>query len=139
MQFGPMQHSLIVEFLSGTISPEVLATEIAAEVGAFRVSLKATASGHIMISDGLLYLVTRDGARRLLEAVANEQLPFDAANYIADCIVMNDDFEFADESVRDAIFFVEDDSGRFVAGDDNWRPTHEETQAALARLDQTSA
>lgn len=100
-----MQHSSIVGFLSGTILPEVLAAEIAAEVGAFRASLQATSSGHIVISDGPLYLVMRDGARRLLEAVANEQLPFDAANYIADCIVMNDDFEFADEAVRNAIFF----------------------------------
>lgn len=130
-----MQHSSIVGFLSGTILPEVLAAEIAAEVGAFRASLQATSSGHIVISDGPLYLVMRDGARRLLEAVANEQLPFDAANYIADCIVMNDDFEFADEAVRNAIFFLEDDSERFVAGEDNWRPTHEEIQAALARLD----
>lgn len=130
-----MQHSLIVEFLSGTVSPEILAAEMAAEVAAFRASLKATASGHVVISEGPLYLVTRDGARRLLEAVATGQLPFDAANYVADCIVMNDDFDFADEAVRDAIYFVEDDSGRYVAGEDDWRPTRDETLAALALLD----
>ncbi|AEG50388.1 hypothetical protein Sphch_2747 [Sphingobium chlorophenolicum L-1] len=88
-----------------------------------------------MIFDGPLCLVTREGARRLLEAVANGQLSFDVANYVADCIVMNDDFDFADEAVRDAIYFVEDDSGRFVAGEDDWRPTREETLAALAMLD----
>jgi hypothetical protein len=130
-----MQHASIVGFLSGTVSPEILAIEIAAEVAAFRASLKETASGHIMISDGPLYLVTRDGARRLLEAVANGQLPFDAAKYVADCIVMNDDFDFADEAVRDAIYFVEDDTGRFVAGEDDWRPTRDEILAELALLD----
>ncbi|WP_254302410.1 hypothetical protein [Sphingobium chlorophenolicum] len=98
-------------------------------------ALEATSSGHIVIFDGPLCLVTREGARRLLEAVANGQLSFDVANYVADCIVMNDDFDFADEAVRDAIYFVEDDSGRFVAGEDDWRPTREETLAALAMLD----
>lgn len=80
-------------------------------------------------------MVTRDGARRLLEAVADGRLPFDAANYLADCIVMNDDFEFADDAVRDAVFFVEDDSGRFSTQDVEWRPSREETLAALALLD----
>ncbi|WP_257555754.1 hypothetical protein [Sphingobium sp. CFD-2] len=130
-----MQHSSLVEFLSGNISPEALAAEIAAEVTAFRASLKATGNGDIVVSGGPLFLVTKDGARRLLQAVANERLPFDTANYIADCIVMNDDFEFADEATRDAIFFLEDDSGRFVTTDDDWRPTREETLAALALLD----
>ncbi|NWK95624.1 hypothetical protein DM806_08055 [Sphingobium lactosutens] len=89
----------------------------------------------MVISDGPSFIVTKEGARRLLEALANEQLPFDAANYIADCIVMNDDFEFADDATRDAIFFVEDDSGRFTARDDDWRPTRKDTLAALALLD----
>ncbi|EAT08903.1 hypothetical protein SKA58_17477 [Sphingomonas sp. SKA58] len=82
-----------------------------------------------------MYLVTRNGARRLLEAVANGQLPFDAANYVAECIVLNDHFDFADEAVRDAIYLVEDDTGRFVAGEDDWRPTRDEILTALALLD----
>lgn len=135
MQRDRMQHASIVGFLSGTLSPEALANEIAAEVAAFRAALRTTANGNIVVTDGPQFVVTKEGARRLLEAVADERLPFDAANYIADCIVMNDDFDFADDAARDAVFFIEDDSGRFVAQDDNWRPTRAETLAALALLD----
>jgi hypothetical protein len=70
--------------------------------------------------------VTRDGARRLLEAVANGRLPFESANYVADCIIMSDDFEFADDAARDAIFFIEDDSRP---------PSRDETMNALQSLD----
>lgn len=48
---------------------------------------------------------------------------------------MNDDFDCADEEVREALFFVEDDSGRFATGDDEWCPTRSEMLTALARLD----
>ena len=115
-----MQHRSIVAFLSGTLSPEELAEEIGAEVAAFRAALRETA---------------KEGARRLLEAVADNRLPFAAANYVADCIVMNDDFDFADDTVRNAVFFIEDDTGQFAAQNDEWRPTREETLAALALLD----
>jgi hypothetical protein len=129
-----MQHGSIVEFLSGTLSAEGLAEEIRAEVAAFTTALRETAQGNIGVSEGPRYVVTREGARRLLEAVADDRLPFDAANYLADCIVMNDGFDFADDAVRDAVFFIEDDSGRFATQDDEWRPTHEETLAALVLL-----
>lgn len=71
----------------------------------------------------------------MLEAVASERMPFDVANYLADCIVLNDDFEFADDATREAIFFLEDDTGRFSTGDGEWRPSRQETLAALASLD----
>lgn len=130
-----MQYGSIVAFLSGTLSPESLAAEIGPEVARFRAALRETAEGQIHVTDGPLYMVTKEGARRLLEAVADDLLPYNAANYLVDCIVLNDDFDFADESVRDAVFFIEDDSGRFVTGDDEWRPARSEILAALALLD----
>ncbi len=130
-----MQHASIVAFLSGKLSAQSLAAEIADEVATFRAALKQTKTGRIIISDGPLFVITKEGARRLLEALANEQLPFDAANYVADCIVMNDDFEFADDAVRDAVHFVEDDSGIYASGDENWRPRREEVLAAISQLD----
>jgi hypothetical protein len=130
-----MQYSSIIAFLSGTLSPENLAAEIGPEVARFRAALRETSEGHIHVTDGPLFMVTREGVRRLLEAVADDRLPYDAANYLADCIVLNDDFDFADEAVRDAIFFIEDDSGRFATGNDEWRPTRPEVLAALALLD----
>lgn len=130
-----MQHGSIVKFLSGTLSAEGLAREIRAEVAAFRTALRDTAQGNIVVSRGPRFVVTREGARRLLKAVADDRLPFDAANYLADCIVMNDDFEFADDAVRDAVFFIEDDSGRFATSNDEWRPSRAETLNAIALLD----
>ncbi|WP_237452083.1 hypothetical protein [Qipengyuania algicida] len=130
-----MKHGLIVAFLTGPLSPENLADEISTEVARFRSTLKKTGEGRVQVTQGPLFVVTRADARRLLEAVADNRLPFDAANYLADCIVMSDNFDFADEAVRDAIFFIEDDTGRFATGDDNWQPSRTETVAALSLLD----
>ncbi|MEG3087255.1 hypothetical protein [Sphingomonas sp. PB4P5] len=130
-----MQHSSIVAFLTGKLSPEALAEEIAAEVAAFRDALRLTAIGHIAVSDGPQFLITKDAARRLLEAVLDQRLPFTAANYVADCIIMNNDFDFADDAARDAIHYIEDDSGKIIAQDDHWQPPRDETLAAIALLD----
>ena len=134
MQHVPMQHASIVAFLSGTLPPEALAVEIAAEVVALNEAIRMTAQGNIFVSNGPEFLVTKDGARRLLQAVADDRLPYDAAMYVTDCIVMNDDFCIADDATREALFFIEDDSERHVSQNVNWRPSREETLAALALL-----
>jgi hypothetical protein len=36
----------------------------------------------------------------LLSALAEGHLPLEAASYIADALIMSDDFDFADEGVR---------------------------------------
>lgn len=69
--------------------------------------------------------MTRTHARRLLAAVADGLLSFELANYVADALIMSDDFDFEDDAVSDAIFFLEDDSRP---------PTHEEVTDALSRL-----
>jgi len=130
-----MQHGSIVAFLSGTLSPESLAAEIGPEVAHFRAALKKTAEGRIEVFHGPTFEVTREGARHLLAAVADDRLPYDTASYLADCIVMSDDFDFADEATRDAVFFIEDDTGRFATGNDKWRPSRAETLTAMALLD----
>ncbi|WP_294248433.1 hypothetical protein [uncultured Sphingomonas sp.] len=138
--FGPnvqpcgMQYGSIVAFLSGTLSPETLAAEIKPEVARFRATLKKTGEGRVPALAGPPFVVTRQGARRLREAVAYDRLPYDTASYLADCIVMNDDLEFADEATRDAVFFIEDDTARFATGNDEWCPSQTETLAALAAL-----
>jgi hypothetical protein len=134
----PVQHSSIVEFLTGKLSAEALAVEIAAEVAAFRKSLRLSKAGHIVVSDGPQFLITREAARRLLEAVLENRLPFNAANYVADCIIMNEDFDFADDAAREAIHYIEDDSGQIIAADNNWQPPRDETLAAIALLDYTA-
>jgi hypothetical protein len=121
-----MEHATLTRFLTGTLSPEVLADEIIAEVNACNAAFQAGENGYIIITDGPAVEVTREGARRLLAAIAEEKLPFEYANYIADCLIMSDDFHFADDAVRETIYFVEDDSRQ---------PTRDETIAALAVLE----
>lgn len=63
--------------------------------------------------------------RNPLETMPSEKLLFLADKYTADCLIMSDNFDFADEVVAEAIAFFEDDS----------RPsTHDETEAAIAAL-----
>ncbi|MDC7677757.1 hypothetical protein [Asticcacaulis machinosus] len=124
-----MKYETLVQFLDGTLSPETLAGEIADEVASCNEALKSGDIGHIVISDGPPKIVTRDGGQRLLEAFAYNRLPFELASYVADCIIMSDDFEFEDDIVRDAIHFIEDDSRP---------PTHEETLEALSLLVQST-
>ena len=125
MHCAYMEHATLVEFLSGTLSPEGLAGEIATEVAACNAACQAGGSGYIIITDGPSYEVTREGAGRLLVAIVEERLSFELANYVADCLIMSDDFDFADDAVRDAIHF---------AADDSRTPTQAETIKALAVL-----
>ena len=120
-----MEHASLVAFLTGRLSPESVCEEIAVEVVSCNSAFQAGEIGYISITDGTSFQVTREGAKRLLSAVAEERLSFELANYVADCIIMSDDFDFADEAVRDAIFFIEDDSRA---------PTLDETREALAML-----
>ncbi|MCJ1962532.1 hypothetical protein [Novosphingobium mangrovi (ex Hu et al. 2023)] len=125
MHFASMEHATLVGFLTGTLSPEKLAEEITAEVNACNAAVRAGENGYILITDGPSVEVTRESARRLLAAMVEERLPFQLANYVADCIMMSDDFNYADDAVRDAVHFVEDDSRP---------PTHDETIEALTKL-----
>ncbi|WP_308815235.1 hypothetical protein [Sphingomonas sp. GV3] len=120
-----MEHATLVGFLTGKLSPEVLVDEITTEVNACEASFRAVETGYIIITDGPPVEVTREGARRLLAAIADGRLPFQLANYVADCIIMSDDFDLADEAVREAVNFVADDSRP---------PMHDETIKALATL-----
>ena len=120
-----MEHASLVAFLKGDLSPEAFGSEIAVEVDACELAFRSGGVGHIIVTHGPDTAVTREHARRILQALADDRLPFLSANYTADCLVMSHDFEFADDAVRDAVHFVADDSRP---------PTPEETEAALAQL-----
>jgi hypothetical protein len=121
-----MEHASLVAFLDGDLSPEDFGNEIAAEVDACEQGFRSGGGvGHIIVTDGPETIVTREHAGRLLKALADDRLPFMSANYTADCLVMSDDFEFADDAVAEAIDFVADDSRP---------PTPDETETALAHL-----
>jgi hypothetical protein len=120
-----MEHASLIAFLSGSLSPDDFGSEIAAEVDACEQGFRSGGVGHIIVTDGPQTVVTREHARRLLQALADDRLPFLSASYTADGLVMSDDFEFADDAVAEAVHFVADDSRP---------PTLEETKAALTQL-----
>ena len=111
--------------MNGDVSPDAFGREISNEVNACEQGFKTEGMGYIMVPDGPTQVITRDHARRLLEAMLSDQLAFLAANYTADCLMMSDNFDFADEAVAEAIAFVADDSRP---------PAHDETKAAIAAL-----
>jgi hypothetical protein len=120
-----MKHASLVAFLRGELSPEDFDSEIAEEVGDCISNWKSGGVGHIIVTDGPMTEVTREQAVLLLRAVLEARLSFEAANYTADALIMSDDFEFQDDAVNEAIYFLEDDSRA---------PTEVQLQNALARL-----
>lgn len=120
-----MDHASIVSFLHGTCSPEDFGAEIASEVTACIQGCRSGGVGHIIVTGGPSTTVDRDHAIRILRAILDERLSFNTANYLADGLIMSDDFDFADAGVADAMAFVADDSRQ---------PTADETREALARL-----
>lgn len=120
-----MKHSVLVAFLDNAIDAKTFCSEIAAEFAAFKTSLAMHRIRSIILTDGPEVTVTRRQVKRLLEAVAARSLPFDLANYVADALIMSDDFEFEDNGVRDAIYFLSDDSRP---------PTIEDVKAVMEAL-----
>lgn len=120
-----MNHASIISFLAGTCSPEEFAAEIAPEVAACIQGFATGGVGHIIVTDGPSATIGRDHAARLLRALLEERISFDAANYLADGLMMSDNFDFADAAVAEAIEFVADDSRP---------PLAREMQEALGRL-----
>jgi hypothetical protein len=105
-----MQHSSLASFLNGKRPAEELWREIEAEV---RECLAATAkggSGHVIITDGPDTQVVPKQVAVLLTALAEAELPLDAASYIADALIMSDNFEWENDAVAEALFFLSDES-----------------------------
>lgn len=134
MNTAEMQYSSLIAFLSGRLAPATLAEEISGEVAAFYAELRDAKVGFIRVSSGPTFIMDKTAARRLLEAIADRQLPAEAAVYVADCIVASEYIEFADDETREAVAFVEDDSSQFIAErSEMW--TNEEISRALRMLD----
>jgi len=106
-----MLYSSLLSFLNGELSAAGLWHEIEAEVaGCLAATSMGGGTGQIVITDGPETLVTGQHADALLRALAEGNLPLDAASYIADAMIMSDCFDFADESVSEALFYLSDDS-----------------------------
>src|ERR1051325_7485979 len=105
-----MHHSSFVSFLNGENSADELWQEIEAEVTDCITARHRGEAAHVIITDGPETLITRQHVDVLLRALAEGSLPMDAASYIADALMMSDDFEFADDEVSEALFYLSDES-----------------------------
>ncbi|MEZ5710457.1 MAG: hypothetical protein R3E02_13825 [Blastomonas sp.] len=120
-----MEHGSLIAFLEGKLSPEQFGDEVAGEVTACNLACSQKGEGRILLTSGPDTIVTRDHARRLLEAVEDRRLTLEIANYTASCII-HGDFEFGDDIVCEAIWLVE------MADID--QPTSDDMRTAIARL-----
>jgi hypothetical protein len=105
-----MRHSSLLSFLNGEKSADELWQEIEAEVTNCLTATSKGEVGHVIITDGPETLITREYAEVLLRAFAEGSLPMKAASYIADAMIMSDDFDFADDEVTEALFYFSDES-----------------------------
>lgn len=101
-----MDHASLVAFLEGKLTPEQFADEVADEVRACNWACKQTGEGRVFITPGPETIITRDYARRLLEAVAGQRLSLEVANYATACIIFGY-FEFVDDVVNEAVWLIE--------------------------------
>lgn len=120
-----MEHASLVAFLEGRLTPEQFDDEVADEVRACNLACDQAGEGRVFITPGPDTIVTRDHARRLLEAVAGQRLSVEIANYAATCIIFGD-FEFGDDVVNEAVWLVE------MA--DLERPTTDDLRTAIDQL-----
>lgn len=105
-----MKHASLIAFLTGALSAGRFSAEIATEIGTFNTSTRATRHGQIVLTDGPDTLLTRDHARRLVQAVINKALSLEAASYIADGVIMSDSFSWDDDLVGEVLHLLADDT-----------------------------
>jgi hypothetical protein len=121
-----MEHPSLVAFLAGMSPAETFGREIAEEVATCDAALASEGVGSVLLTVGPPTTVTRTHARRLLTAVAEGHLSFKAVNYVADALIMSEDFDWEDDAVATTVFFLADNSRP---------PTREEVRYALSQLD----
>ncbi len=106
-----MKHSSLASFLNGERPANELWREIEPEVRECLAACAKGGSGPVILTDGPHTQVVRNQVAVLLTALAEAKMPFDAASYIADALIMSDNFEWEDDAVAEALFFLSDESG----------------------------
>ncbi|ESX73225.1 hypothetical protein NKI01_00870 [Mesorhizobium sp. M0815] len=121
-----MQHSSLISFLNGEKPPDELWREIEAEVNeCVAAASKPGCVGHVIITDGPNTIINRRHVDVLVGQLADGILPIQAAAYIADALIMSDDFNFADDGISEVLFFLSDESAPL---------SREEVQSLRSRL-----
>jgi len=113
-----MLHASLVAFLNGAMSAEALWNEIETEVGECVAAMAKRGSvAPVILTAGPETQVTRTHVDVLLAACAEAMLPLEAGSYIADALILSDTFEWEDDAIEEAIFFLSDDSAPLTLAD----------------------
>ena len=115
-----MQHSSLKSFLDGERSADELWREIEPEVEECVAACAKHGAGAVIISDGPKTQISRRKVAVLISALAEGKLPMKAASYIADAMIMSDDFAWEDEGIADALFRLSDESAPLTTSDLEW-------------------
>jgi len=115
-----VQHGSLTSFLKGEQSADQLWREIEPEVKDCLAACAKLGSGAVTISDGPKTQISRRQVAFPISALAQGEIPMDAASYIADAMIMSDDFEWEDEGIADALFRLSDDSAPLTMIDLEW-------------------
>ncbi len=89
-----MDHSSLTFLLNGELSPKEFWRDIETEVTECIAACAKGGTGHVIITDGPTMQISLKQVAVLLDALAEAKLPLDAASYIADALIMSDDFEW---------------------------------------------
>ena len=111
---GEVQYSSLMAFLNRFTPPEALAAEIETEVADCQKNTSKGGAGAVIITSGPRTTITRRQLHVFLAALASGRIPLSSASYIADALVLIEDFDFADEGVEEAVFYVSDESAPFT-------------------------
>lgn len=112
-----MRHSSLSSFLKGERPPDELWREIEPEVPECRAACRKGGSGHVILTSGPDTLVEREQGGAFLTALAETKLPLEAASYIADALIMSDNFSWEDAAVGEVLFRLSDESAPITLAD----------------------
>ncbi|WP_354289510.1 hypothetical protein [Sphingomonas sp. UYEF23] len=115
-----VQHGSLTSFLNGEQSAGQLWREIEPEVKECLAAYAKLGSGAVKISDGPKTQISRRQVAVLIAALAEGEIPMNAASYIADAMIMSDAFAWEDEGIADALFRLSDESAPLTMIDLEW-------------------
>lgn len=115
-----MQHESLTSFLNSKRSAEDFWGEIESEVNGCIAASAKSGVGAVIITAGPLTRIASKHVTVLIAALSTGKLPVAAASYIADALIMSEDFEWDGEGVADAIFRLSDDSSPLTQADLEW-------------------
>ena len=124
-----MQHDSLISFLNGERPAAELWAEIEPEVGDCIAGCAKHGSGGVIVTSGPETQISREHVAVLIAALTEDKLPMEAASYIADALIMSDDFVWKDEGIAEALFRLADESAPLTMSDLQWARSRVATAA----------